>query len=191
LETDPQSCNLEGKRPEIDLEERLENVFLDFACRQIEPNDIYVTCQLWARGRTITMPVQTTHKSPKNGKFAWNEWLHFPVKIRDLPLEATLLFTMWGARDSRKPHALGGSSLPLFDGTNVLNTGRVKLYIWPNQAANAFSTPYKAPLQTDLDRIESIMGDYERGELPRVDWLDKLSFREIERISEVCLLGSC
>ncbi|KAJ3041544.1 Phosphatidylinositol (PI) 3-kinase [Rhizophlyctis rosea] len=36
-----------------------------------------------------------------------------------------------------------------------------------------------------MDRLEKLMRKYERGDIPRVDWLDHLVFREIEKINKV------
>ncbi|TPX63239.1 hypothetical protein SpCBS45565_g06771 [Spizellomyces sp. 'palustris'] len=47
------------------------------------------------------------------------------------------------------------------------------------------STPSKVDTASDMDRLEKLMRRYERGDMTRVDWLDRLAFREIERINKM------
>lgn len=38
-----------------------------------------------------------------------------------------------------------------------------------------------------LPTLEQLIKRHERGDLPRMDWLDKLAYRQIEKIHKVCL----
>lgn len=59
------------------------------------PNsDLYVTVQLWADSKPLTVPVQTAYRSFKNAR-TWNEWLELPITIADLPLTSQLAITVW------------------------------------------------------------------------------------------------
>lgn len=40
----------------------------------------------------------------------------------------------------------------------------------------------------ELERLEKLVNKYERGQIQRVDWLDRLAFKSMERIKE---LESC
>jgi phosphatidylinositol 3-kinase len=36
----------------------------------------------------------------------------------------------------------------------------------------------------ELERLEKLVNNYERGQIQRVDWLDRLTFKAIDRINE-------
>ncbi len=56
----------------------------------------YVTCQLMADGVPLCLPMQTAYRAHAAGAPpAWNEWLVFPVKYRDLPASALAVFTVY------------------------------------------------------------------------------------------------
>jgi hypothetical protein len=38
-----------------------------------------------------------------------------------------------------------------------------------------------------LGRLLRLVKDYEQGDMPIVDWLDVMAFRQIERVQAVCL----
>ncbi|KAJ3023312.1 Phosphatidylinositol (PI) 3-kinase [Thoreauomyces humboldtii] len=97
-----------------------------------------------------------------------------------------LAFTVWDAYAPRKPVALGGTTFRMFGKYNTLRKGKHKMFVWPWQEADGLdrsSTPSKVESASEMDRLEKLMRKYERGDMARVDWLDQLTFREIERIN--------
>ncbi|KAL9099361.1 MAG: hypothetical protein Q9163_005137 [Psora crenata] len=172
------------------------------------PNsDLYVTAQLWADSKPLTVPVQTTYKSLKAGR-VWNEWLELPISISQLPQSAQLAITVWdlsptggaGARGHTIP--FGGTTIPLFDKDNTLQKGRQKCRVYRRKAADGFSsttTPAVPPQQRkvdrtgmikghimlpeeeELERLEKLLKKHEAGEIPKVDWLDDIVFKVIEK----------
>jgi phosphatidylinositol 3-kinase len=36
----------------------------------------------------------------------------------------------------------------------------------------------------ELERLEKLVNKYERGQIPRVDWLDRLTFKAMDKIKE-------
>lgn len=153
------------------------------------------------------MPVQTAYKSFKAERI-WNEWLELPVTIATLPLSAQLAITVWdlsptggqGARGHAIP--FGGTTVSLFDKDNTLQKGRQKCRLYRHKAADGFSSTVTpaAPLtrrnksanwvssrktatpdEEELDRLEKLFKKHEMGEIPRVDWLDNLVFKAVEK----------
>lgn len=172
------------------------------------PNsDLYVTVQLWADSKPLTVPVQTAYKSFKTGRI-WDEWLELPITIATLPLSSQLAITVWdlsptgghGARGHAIP--FGGTTVALFDQDSTLQKGRQKCRIYRHKAADGFSstkTPAVPPPrrskgrnavnnehfasagEEELDRLEKLLKKHEMGEIKRVDWLDNLVVKAVEK----------
>lgn len=170
-------------------------------------SDIYVTAQLWADSKPLTVPVQTAYRSFKTGR-TWNEWLELPITISTLPLSSQLAITVWdlsplggpGARGHAVP--FGGTTITLFDNDNTLQKGRQKCRLYRRKAADGYSptttpaTPapqrsrtanvpiyghVTSPEEEELERLEKLFKRHEMGEIPRVDWLDQLVFKAVEK----------
>ncbi len=153
------------------------------------------------------MPVQTAYRSFKIGR-VWNEWLELPFTISTLPLGSQLAITVWdlsptggqGARGHAIP--FGGTTISLFDKDSTLQKGRQKCRLYRHKAADGFSsttTPAIPPAQRirgrngfgnghitspeeeELERLEKLFKKHEMGEIPRVDWLDRLVFKAVEK----------
>ncbi|KAM7192381.1 phosphatidylinositol 3-kinase catalytic subunit type 3 [Rhypophila sp. PSN 637] len=169
-------------------------------------SDLYVTVQVWAGSNPLTVPVQTAYKSFRAER-KWNEWLKFSVNYSQLPHNARLAITIWdlsptGGKFYSQAHAIafGGTTLPLFDEDNQLYKGRQKCRVYRHEEADGndnSGTPAivmrkragsKKGAQVledkdaeELDRLEKLFKKHELGEIPRVDWLDRMVFREIEK----------
>ena len=157
------------------------------------------------------MPVQTAYRSFKIGRI-WNEWLELPFTISTLPLGSQLAITVWdlsptggqGARGHAIP--FGGTTISLFDKDSTLQKGRQKCRLYRHKAADGFSsttTPAVPPAQRirgrngfdnghitspeeeELERLEKLFKKHEMGEIPRVDWLDRLVFKAVEKQTQL------
>lgn len=90
--------------------------------------------------------------------------------------------------------------MPLFDKDNTLQKGRQNCKLYLHRAADGFSstTTPSTPLpqrkekghensfentaeEDELERLEKIFKRHEMGEIPRVDWLDKLVFKVVDK----------
>lgn len=139
----------------------------------------------------------------------WNEWLTVPIKYSTLPLTSQLAITIWDLSPTggggAQGHAIpfGGTTLPLFDKENQLQKGKQKCYVHRRKAADGLdatstpSTPAKArrkgsngkvvvPIVNkdveEVDRLEKLFKKHEMGEIPKVEWLDNLTWRAAEKI---------
>ena len=57
--------------------------------------------------------------------------------------------------------------------------------LWPDREAsgsNETETPSKSGSQDEMGRLEKMVKKHERGDLPRSEWLDKLTFRKMSEI---------
>lgn len=153
------------------------------------------------------MPLQTAYRFFKTSR-TWNEWLEIPITISALPRSSQLAITVWdlsptggqGARGHAIP--FGGTTISLFDKDGTLQKGRQKCRLYRHKAADGFSsttTPAAPPAQIirggnclsdghinspeekELERLERLFKKHEMGEIPRVDWLDKLVFKAVEK----------
>jgi phosphatidylinositol 3-kinase len=166
-------------------------------------SDLYVTVQLWADSKPLTVPVQTSYKPFKTSR-TWNEWLSIPIAVRDLPASSQLAITVWDLsplpKDGSYRHTVpfGGTTVPLFDKESTLQKGKQKCKIYRHVAADGLSstkTPWTPPPQRrndklkdygispeeeELDRLEKLLKKHDMGDIPRIDWQDRLVFRAIE-----------
>ncbi|KAK4042163.1 kinase-like domain-containing protein [Parachaetomium inaequale] len=194
--------NLEGAEPTLPFSTLLEHPELrHIGSNQSPHSDLYVTVQVWAGSKPLTVPVQTAYK-PFRTERKWNEWLALPVTYSTLPQNARLAITIWDLSptggQSAQGHAIpfGGTTLPLFDKENQLHKGRQKCHVYRHAPADGnddTTTPAILPKRKarkgvsddkevdELDRMERLFKKHEMGEIPRVDWLDQLVFRGFEK----------
>jgi phosphatidylinositol 3-kinase len=172
-------------------------------------SDLFVTVQVWAGSKPLTVAVQTAYKAFRNER-KWNEWLTLPIKYSTLPLGSRLAITIWDVSpvgtEPGQGHSVpfGGTTLALFDTENQLQKGRQKCCVYRQKEADGndnTTTPAilrKRRIDEDaqrlndgffpldreaeeLERMEKLFKKHEMGEIPRVDWLDQLVFRSFEK----------
>ncbi|GJE85603.1 atypical/PIKK/PI3K protein kinase [Phanerochaete sordida] len=177
---------LEGFRRPHAFTELLEKPELRFHGVQQSPalSDLYVTCQLVADNKPLTIPFRTSFKAFTKD-YTWNEWITFPIRYCDLPLNSQVTFTVWDIAGPRAAAPVGGSTFRLFGKKWSLRRGKHRLYLWPGReadGANESSTPSKMGTRDEMGRLEKLVKKYERGDLPKSDWLDTMAFRRMEEI---------
>ncbi|KAK0723818.1 kinase-like domain-containing protein [Apiosordaria backusii] len=193
--------NLEGEEAPILFSALLDDANLrHIGSNQSPYSDLYVTVQVWAGSKPLTVPVQTSFKTFRAER-RWGEWLELPVTYSVIPQNACLAITLWDLSptgDGPYGHRIpfGGATLPLFDKDNQLHKGRQRCHIYrhlPPDGNDDTKTPALVPRSRpkngmredndadELDRMEALFKKHEMGEIPRVDWLDQLVFRGFER----------
>ncbi|KDQ24549.1 hypothetical protein PLEOSDRAFT_1067370 [Pleurotus ostreatus PC15] len=176
---------LEGMRKPKSFREILDNPELRFHGVQLPTlSDLYVTCQLVADNKPLTIPFRTSFKAFKSN-YIWNEWITFPVRYCDLPLNSQVTFTVWDIAGPRTAAPVGGSTFRLFSKKWTLRRGKHRLWLWQGVEADGSvesSTPSKLDVRDEMGRLEKLVKKYERGDLPKSDWLDKLAFRKMEDV---------
>ncbi|XP_044287161.1 phosphatidylinositol 3-kinase catalytic subunit type 3 isoform X7 [Varanus komodoensis] len=182
--------SLEGKREQKSYKAVLENPMLRFSGLYQETcSDLYVTCQVFAEGKPLALPVRTSYKAFST-RWNWNEWLKLPVKYPDLPRNAQVALTIWDIYGPGKAVPVGGTTVSLFGKYGMFRQGMHDLKVWPNMEADG-SEPTKTPGRTSstvsedqMSRLAKLTKSHRQGHMVKVDWLDRLTFREIEMINE-------
>ncbi|KAL5005430.1 hypothetical protein ScPMuIL_018886 [Solemya velum] len=179
---------LEGQRERPGYKDLLEDPMLKFSGAYCEGcSDLYVTCQVFDEGRPIALPVNTCYKSFST-RWNWNEWLELPLKYSDLPRNAVLALTIWDIYGTNETRPVGGTTIPLFGKRGTFRQGMHDLKVWPGAEADPHfptTTPGKNKDSNDqMSRLAKLSKRHRDGHIPKVDWLDRLTFREIEMINE-------
>ncbi|KAM6301786.1 phosphatidylinositol 3-kinase catalytic subunit type 3 isoform 3-T4 [Podargus strigoides] len=182
--------SLEGKREQKSYKTLLEDPMLKFSGLYQETcSDLYVTCQVFAEGKPLALPVRTSYKAFST-RWNWNEWLKLPVKYPDLPRNAQVALTIWDVYGPGKAVPVGGTTVSLFGKYGMFRQGMHDLKVWPNVEADG-SEPTKTPGRTSstvsedqMSRLAKLTKSHRQGHMVKVDWLDRLTFREIEMINE-------
>ncbi|KAF7367441.1 Phosphatidylinositol 3-kinase VPS34 [Mycena sanguinolenta] len=180
-----QVSQLEGTRQPRSFTELLERPELRFHGVQ-SPTlaDLYVTCQLTADNKPLTIPFRTSFKAFKNN-YTWNEWITFPIRYCDLPLSSQIVFTVWDIAGPRAAVPVGGSTFRLFGKKWTLRRGKHRLHLWQGVEGDGSvesTTPSKLDERDEMGRLEKLVKKYERGDLTKSDWLDKMAWRKMEEI---------
>lgn len=108
-----------------------------------------------------------------------------PIQYASLPFDAQLAITVWDIEKGSKAVPVGGSTMPLFRPKGTLKRGQQRCYLHPERQADPndpSETPSDVHQQDEFGRLLELVKDFERGDMAKLDWLDALSFREIERI---------
>ncbi|SJK99956.1 related to phosphatidylinositol 3-kinase [Armillaria ostoyae] len=176
---------LEGIRHPRSFSELLNKPELRFhGVQSATLSDLYVTCQLVADNKPLTIPFRTAFKAFKNS-YTWNEWITLPIRYCDLPLNSQITFTVWDIAGPRIAVPVGGSTFRLFGKKWTLRRGKHRLMLWQGVEADGSaetSTPSKYGSRDEMGRLEKLVKKYERGDLPKSDWLDKMTFRKMEEV---------
>ncbi|XP_019493441.1 PREDICTED: phosphatidylinositol 3-kinase catalytic subunit type 3 [Hipposideros armiger] len=155
--------SLEGKREQKSYKAVLEDPMLKFSgLYQDTCSDLYVTCQVFAEGKPLALPVRTSYKAFST-RWNWNEWLKLPVKYPDLPRNAQVALTIWDVYGPGKAVPVGGTTVSLFGKYGMFRQGMHDLKVWPNVEADG-SEPTKTPGRTSSTLSEDQMSRLAKSE---------------------------
>lgn len=100
-----------------------------------------------------------------------------------------LALTILDCAGPGKETIVGGTTISVFGKDSTFRQGLFDLRVWPNEEADG-----KMPTQTpgkgkdskkhQMQRLAKLAKKYRNGQIHKVDWLDRLTFREIERIND-------
>ncbi|ORY81577.1 kinase-like domain-containing protein [Protomyces lactucae-debilis] len=145
--------------------------------------EFYITVTLWADNKEVFPSVQTRYRHNKTSKVTWNQVLDFP-DIKCLSRSAQLAITVWDLKGPAEKYPFASTTVAIFDDDGVLKKGRQKLLLHKGVEADPYNdstTPSKSGKTTELDRLEELVKSHEAGDIPRVDWLDNMTFRQLEK----------
>lgn len=112
-----------------------------------------------------------------------------PISYSDLPRDAQLCVTIYDIAGPGRQIPVGGTTISLFGKHGVFRQGMIDLKVWPGVEADGSdptTTPGKArdTGKEQMQRLAKLAKKHRNGQISKVDWLDRLTFREIEVINE-------
>ena len=183
------SGTLEGKREKKSVQALLDDPLLQFSgLYQNEYSDLYVVAQIFANGKALTLPAQTAYK-PFSSRWNWNEWVALPIHFKDIPCNAILALTVYDIYAPHKVLPVGGTTIPIFGEHGCLRQGIHDLKVWPDVEAdgslqNCIPGEGGEEGDSEMMRLSQLVQKHRKGRMMTVDWLDRLTFREVEVINE-------
>ena len=184
------SGTLEGKREKKNVRALLDDPQLQFSgLYQSEFSDLYVVCQIFANGKPLTLPTQTAYKAFST-RWNWNEWVTLSIHYKDLPRTAVLVLTIYDIYGPQKSVPVGSTAVPVFGKQGCLRRGIRDLKVWPDVEAetvlgyNVSGEEEEGKEASEMTRLAKLVKKHRKGRIMTVDWLDRLTFREIEVINE-------
>lgn len=170
-------------------EELLSNPLLQFSGLHSEScASFLVKIQCFNNGKPFGLPVTTSYKAFSK-RFSWNEWVTLPFSFCDLPRTAVLGFTIYDSIGPGQVSVIGGTVISIFGKHGIFREGMFDLKVWPKVEADGApesKTPGKAneSFEHQMQRLAKLAKKHRNGQIQKVDWLDRLTFREIEVINE-------
>lgn len=145
-----------------------------------------VEVKVYDKGKLIGLPTTTSFKAFTK-RWSWNEWITLPVIFSDLPRTAQLTFTLYDC--SGRSVVVGGTTISMFCKNGIFRQGMYDLRVWPGVAGDGnwpTTTPGKGKdlKENQMQRLAKLAKKHRNGQIQKIDWLDRLSFREIELINE-------
>uniref|UniRef100_A0A6G1SI40 Phosphatidylinositol 3-kinase catalytic subunit type 3 n=1 Tax=Aceria tosichella TaxID=561515 RepID=A0A6G1SI40_9ACAR len=181
---------LEGKRPLPNLSELIKNPHL--VQTGLDDNiyaDLLIECCLESDTSPLCPPMQTTYKYFTN-QWNWNEWIEFPIAICDLPRDTIIVIKILDSVGPSRTVILGKAFVSVFGHQGIVRTGLYDLRVWfeneLQQALELGENILTASLsgQDELDRLYELKSNYHNGQTVKIDWLDKLTFLEMEKMTQ-------
>ncbi|KAB0802749.1 hypothetical protein PPYR_04935 [Photinus pyralis] len=180
---------LEGRRQKPEYNKLIEDLLLKYSgLYQDGCADLMVLCQIFDQNSPLALPISTSYKSFTT-RWNWNEWVTLPVQFNDLPRSAQLAITIYDCVGPNKLTPVGGTTISLFSKHGVFREGILDLRVWPNVEADG-NFPSETPGQIrdhgkhQMQRLAKLAKKHRNGHISKVDWLDRLTFRELEIINE-------
>lgn len=181
---------LEGERQAQPYEQLLQQPILKFSGLNLEKcPPLKVSVQIYDDGKKVGLPITTSYKSFLT-RWSWNEWLTLPVLFSDLSRRSVLAITIYDCAWSHNDATIvGGTSISLFGKTGVFRQGLYDLKVWTEEEADGnywAKTPGKCvdAYNNQMQRLSKLAKKHRNGQIEKVDWLDRLTFREVELINE-------
>ncbi|XP_046749472.1 phosphatidylinositol 3-kinase catalytic subunit type 3 [Diprion similis] len=182
---------LEGKRQRPEYDKLLLDPMLKYSGLYGNGGgrgDLAASLQVWAGGRPLALPVHTAYKH-FTSRWNWNQWVTLPVAYSDLPRDAQLCITLFDCAGPGRQLPVGGTTISFFGKHGVFRQGMLDLRVWPGVEADGnvpTTTPGKARDhgKEQMQRLAKLAKKHRNGQMSKVDWLDRLTFREIEVINE-------
>lgn len=179
---------LEGKRQKPEYDKLLTDPILKYSGLCADGcSDLMVMCQIFDQNQPLALPVSTSYKA-FTSRWSWNEWLTLPVQFNDLPRTAQLALTIYDCTGPNKLWPVGGTTISLFSKHGLFRQGMVDLRVFPNcEADGSYPTTTSGKAKDhgkeQMQRLTKLTKKHRNGHMTKVDWLDRLTFRELGLIN--------
>ncbi|XP_025833575.1 phosphatidylinositol 3-kinase catalytic subunit type 3 [Agrilus planipennis] len=180
---------LEGTTQKPEYDKLLTDPLLKYSgLNQEGCADLMVMAVVYDKKEPLALPVSTSYKT-FTSRWNWNEWITLPVQFSDLPRNSQLALTIYDCVGPNKLSPVGGTTVSLFSKYGLFRQGMLDLRVWPNKEADGnfpSSTPgkVKGDGHDQMQRLAKLAKKHRNGHITKVDWLDRLTFRELEMINE-------
>ena len=162
-----------------------------FSLSNPENSDLKIKCEILSSGRPLSPAHETSYKhwNRLQLRWTWNEWIAFPLKICDLPRDSLIRVTIYDCKGPNEVTPIGSTSISLFSKHATMRKGMYDLKLWPyNNRVDGpiedFIKPGKSCCSQRIYELDKKRKRYDRGQIMKVEWLDKLTFPEMERMKE-------
>jgi phosphatidylinositol 3-kinase len=179
--------SLDGLPQKPDFEKLILNPLLSHSGLYSDPcAPFLVKIQCYNNNKPFGLAVTTSYKAFSK-RWNWNQWVTLPFSFCDLPRAAVLCFTIYDCTGAGEMSIIGGTSIAVFGKHGIFREGMFDLKVWQNQMADPTATPGKTKSDSSdhqMQRLAKLAKKHRNGQIEKVDWLDRLTFREIELINE-------
>ncbi|CCH62374.1 hypothetical protein TBLA_0H00850 [Henningerozyma blattae CBS 6284] len=177
--------SLEGQKPLLKASQRILNPDLTLKSSNVYPNsDLLVSVQIFNKlsNRNLTLPVYSPFKSFRNNTRKWNQWIKLPLKIKQLDNNSMLRIVLWEF-DGNKKVIFSQLETEIFNSVDYsLKRGFESIKFQYND--NPINLLEKSVVH-QLDDVQlELLNKYYQNELLKIDWLDKISLKKIEKQRE-------
>jgi hypothetical protein len=103
------------------------------------PNDLWITARLICHGLPIqddTFSTPFAMSDTDINAFVWNSLMNFHTKIKDLAIDAAIIFTAWSPTNGGDAEIYGATTFYLFDSDGRMKTGKQKLIFYPSKSTH-------------------------------------------------------
>ncbi|XP_053662768.1 phosphatidylinositol 3-kinase catalytic subunit type 3 [Anopheles marshallii] len=182
---------LEGENVGYSYEKLIEQPLLKFSGMYTEKTPpLKVKLQIFEHGEPVGLPVCTSHKHFST-RWSWNEWVTLPLRFTDISRTAVIGLTIYDCAGGREQlTVVGGTSISFFSTNGLFRQGLYDLKVWPQMEPDGTrnsTTPGKCSNAgvNQMQRLSKLAKKHRNGQMEKIDWLDRLTFRELEVINEM------
>ena len=175
---------LDGKPPLPQVPQVTEDLYRgDF---QQPYADLKFSCYIWHDGAVLTLPVSTSYR-PFTSRWQWNERLSVPIRICDVPRDAQLICEVREVISTSSDVVVGGAAVPVYNTEGILQCGLIDIRLHtglsdPNELVQ--QSEEELTVRDEMTELARLVKQHHSGEIEKVDWLDRLTFREVEHVNE-------
>ncbi|XP_050084607.1 phosphatidylinositol 3-kinase catalytic subunit type 3-like isoform X3 [Anopheles aquasalis] len=181
---------LEGENVGYSYENLIAHPLLKFSGMHTEKVPaLKVKIQIFDNNVPVGLAVCTSHKQFTT-RWSWNEWVSLPLRFADISRTAMLSFTIFDCAGGREQATVvGRTSISFFSSNGLFRQGLYDLKVWPQMKSTEFRTSIPSHSfiagVSQMQRLSRLAKEHRNGEMNKVDWLDRLTFRELEVINEM------